>query len=283
MSGSDVSSRSVSGQSQFIDHQHPYYLVDYLIPRPDDTELQAMQLKYYEAASSGFDDFNEQQSVLGFLGTINQFVASELKEQKDLSCLLSIAAGTGARERLIRQMAGCQFDITVCDLSPSMCSQAEALGMETICGAWEDIDYEPETLFDACMFIFSFECIVSYERRLEALAKVNRSLRVNAPIFLDIANVHDKNGLGPEVARRFHALGLARHDYDLGDLFYRRDDIPDTICFCHYSSKQEMKELFHSAGFVVEKLLFLDEVGKVLNPSEDGTMLFKAVKVKDVD
>lgn len=253
-----------------------YELVAAPKPKPSADEIKSMLASYYDGLAEGFDEFNSKITRSLYLHTIDRHAAEELS-RRPIKRLLSVASGTGHREVSIREMSGLPFQITCVDISSRMCQSAVEKGLDAICGPVSEVEL-PLSVFDGCLFLNAFEVMSSWSERLTAFQKISHSLKIGAPFFIDVMDLEDRNGWGPQVKELFERENLGDHGYELGDYFFRRTDQND-FAFAHYSSRAEMERLFEAASFrVVSLSYYLMNSGEPCGAGH-GDMFFMAEKM----
>ncbi len=249
-----------------------YELLEAIKPRPSVKQIKDMLANYYNVVSKGFDEFNTNDMRSKYLRMSESLVAGALRERGNIKKLLSIGAGTGAREIAIRNESKLDFAITCVDISPDMCESARKNGLEAVCGSFQDVDL-PDNTFDAGMCLNAIEGLVGYEDRLAFFVKLHQVLKRGATFVVDVPDLNDRSGWGEAVKEQFRSENLAEQGYELGDFFYRRVD-HDVISFAHYHSYDELSEIFKRSGFSIGRLIYINEQrGEITEPG-DGTMFF---------
>ncbi len=253
-----------------------YELSDPIKPKPTVREIKAGLNKYYDSTATGFDEFNAKIVRTKYLALVDNLVASELTRRARVEHLLSIGAGTGAREISIRKQSGINYEITCIDRSAKMCAYAIKNGLRAFCDDFLEAAL-PEAHFDAALYLNAFECLVTAEERFEFFKKVHRLLKPGGVFFVDVMDIEDRSGWGEAIKEQYKKERLGEFGYEFGDYFFRRVD-QDVVAFAHYSSYEEMKELLKCSGFSEYALTYINEqTGEFAEPTS-GSMFFSAVK-----
>jgi ubiquinone/menaquinone biosynthesis C-methylase UbiE len=261
---------------------HEIVVID---PKPGPQQLRELVRNYFDDNAANYDSADEHSPKRRkYTDTVNRLVAGFLGQERDLTRILSIAAGTGRREEQIKSLLSSRVRITCTDLSAKMCSLAAARGHEVMCGPWDSIDLGKQT-FDSVLFLYSFGQLVDKTERLTALKKVNRHLRYQGSLYLDVFNIDDVDEWGPELSQRFKAEAWDRKGYERGDVIYRKvDSTESALSYCHYFAKEEIEQLLKSAGLRISRILHIgygNAPGTVMPTNIRGTMLIRATKFAD--
>ena len=252
-----------------------YTLVDAPKPKPSDAAIRKMVAKYYDALSKDFDEVNSEQTFGLYLNAINSKVAAELKGLQELTRVLSVGAGTGAREVAIRKESGKSFEFVCIDASEKMCTLAVNRGLSAVHSTFADYAPAPNS-FDAVLFLNAFEVLTSEEERLASLRKIHSSLRAGGLLFIDAMDIENKNDSWAERVKEQHRQErLEEWGYDFGDCFCRRSD-QDLTVFAHYSNRLEMESLLNQAGFAIKQCAYVAEESGADCAAGEGQLFFVA-------
>jgi branched-chain amino acid aminotransferase len=82
----------------------------------------------------------------------SEAVLATIRVNRLRACYISIACGTGFRERGIRSGTGQPFSIVGVDSSAAMCAEARRAGLDAVESAWLDADLG-DRQFDAAIFL----------------------------------------------------------------------------------------------------------------------------------
>jgi len=255
-----------------------------LKPKPSSEDIRHMVSSYFDQEAAGYDQFTDEiEKRRLFTESVDNIVAADLKGRPSIGQLLSIGAGTGKRERRIRDLSRHNFEISATDISAQMCSLMEGRGLTAVCGAWECLDLGklPHSQFDAIFILHSFGLIASAKDRLEAVQKAATVLRKGGLLYVDVLNLDDLDEWGPRIMQSFEENRLLDSGYDPGDVIYRRLG-GEALSYCHYFTRTEMEALFEQAGFTCESVVnvgYAANCGEILESHDRGSLVFVAAKI----
>lgn len=119
----------------------------------------------------------DPRPIVGFL---RRWIGTEPLRALDVGC------GPG---RLLAELLICGWQVSGLDPNPSFCKAAGETGAHVSCGSFSDIDELDE--FDViCAVNDPFQYQLSFDTRLEAVARLHRALCPGGHLLIDISNFH---------------------------------------------------------------------------------------------
>lgn len=265
----------------FENYKKSSHRINPIVPKPGTDLIYSMIKEYYDEQANQYDFFDIQHaSRNNYTSKLNELLAEEFKQVDNLEKVLTLACGTGRRAVDIKDMTELDYRIVGVDLSPEMSAIAKEKGLEVYCSKWQDCDI-CEDGFSAATFMYAFGHLTCRNARLDALRKIAQHLRVGAPLFFDVFNLHDRNEWGPLALKTYEEYQLANNGYEKGDVFYRKNN-GNAIAYLHYFEENEIEHLLAEAGFKVEYIKhigYVKKAGEFLENDEEGALFVKAIKL----
>lgn len=264
-------------------HSDRSHLIYPVIPKPGSEKIGEMVGAYYCEQARIYDRIDESsQNRSAYTEKINEIIAREFSQLNRLDEVLHIACGTGRRAIEIRNLSGSPYKIQGVDISASMCEVASEKDIHLLNSGWVDLELPSDTQYCAATWLYAFGHISSPEVRKDALVKLNRHLKMNAPFMLDVFNIDNKNEWGPLALKAYQKMKLDRYGYQPGDVFYKRIG-GEEIAFLHYFDQNEITSLLEECGFQVEKIWnigYVKDAGIIKEDPTEGFFMIHAKKAK---
>lgn len=233
-------------------------------PKPSSAEIVRMTEEYFDEQGKQYDQSDHAIVKRNlFTESVNRLVASRLTENHGIRDILSIACGTGRREKEIGSLVSRGLRFVGVELSREMAKLAAMRGVRVLEGSWLEVDLQKE-LFDAVFILSAFGHVTSAADRLAFLRKARQSLRLGGELFFDVLNLDDQDEWGPRIRENYFEHSLADAGYDLGDVMYRKIG-SEKVSFYHYFTTVEVRSLLLDSGF---EITGLDYVGYGKNAGE---------------
>jgi len=262
-------------------HADRSHLMFPLIPKPDSEKIGKMVGAYYCEQAEEYDNLDQSYATRqAYIERINSIVAESLAQLSEVDEVVHIASGTGRRALEIRDQVGGDYKIMGIDISAKMCEVAAAKDIQLVNAGWIEVQLSSEKQFCGAVWLYAFGHLSSRSVRLQALKKINRHLKIGAPLLMDVFNVHNKNEWGPSALKAFHSKGLGRYGYEEGDVFYKRTN-GRQIAFLHYFSQEEIIGLLEESGFVLDRMwniAYAVDSGQLKENPSEGFFMIRALK-----
>ena len=251
-----------------------------IVPKPSSETISKLLGAYYREQAFSYDSFDlKHNSRRRYTEKINQLIADRLKQESIQGPLLDLACGTGRRALDIKKLSGLDYELLGVDLSPEMCSVAQARGVNAKAGNWLDIDM-PENYLDAITFLYAYGHIPTQAERKEALKKVYDSLKPGGFLFFDVFNLNDRNEWGPQALKAYHDNDLSEFGYEKGDVFYKKVG-GNEVAFLHYCEEDPLIKFLQGIGFnivSIEHIGYVKRSGEILKQKDEGALFIVAQK-----
>lgn len=250
-----------------------------LVPKPTPSQIQQMISSYYSEQAEVYDQQDKKNSRrITYIQKMNEKIAQDLAQTKNIDRLLAVACGTGRRVLNIREASGLDYEIVGVDANGQMCQKAEKRGLQMFNNQISEVDLEENT-FDAATFLYAFGHLPNEEQRKAALKKIHYALKPGAALYFDVFNLHDQLEWGPQILVNHQKQSLDQLGYQLGDTFYKRVE-GENLSFLHYFLKDEIEALLAFCGFECAWMKYLgyrQNCGEEVGPRE-GSFFIKALK-----
>jgi SAM-dependent methyltransferase len=249
-------------------------------PKPSSDEIERMTSRYFDAKSREYDQFENVTLKRDlFTEKVDQLIAAEYKNNPKVNNILSIACGTGRREKEIEKLTGRTLNFTGVEISPEMLKLASARGLKVKKGAWLQIPSLDRT-FDSAILLSAFGHVPTSEDREKFLTKIAEHLSPGASLFLDVLNIDDQFEWGPKIDTLFSKENLGSYSFDRGDVFYRKIGEPE-VCFYHYFSTGEIKSLLQKSEFTSKNLWYVGygaSFGEIKTSAAEGAIFIEGIR-----
>ena len=187
-------------------------------PKPTSEEIIRLTSEYFDAKGREYDQFEKTSPKRDlFTEKVDQLIASVYSADPSINSILSIACGTGRRERDIESLSGRPLNFSGVEISPEMCRLAAERGIEVTQGSWL-VTRPLKKLFDSALLLSAFGHVPSQNERRAFLQKIGSHLKDGASLFLDVLNIEDKSEWGPKIDELFLKENLQSHGFDRGDI-----------------------------------------------------------------
>lgn len=255
--------------------------ITYLNPKPSDFQINKMNAAYFGEQSMKYDfsDFNQPNRKL-YIDSIDQIIASSIKEKKEVLKHLDIATGTGRRALRIKELSNRAYEIVGVDISKDMCKIAESRGLRTFHQDWANDDTHIEEFFDVITFLYAFGHLASEQARITTLKKIASYLTDNGTIYFDVFSLKNINEWGGLADQSFIEKNMKEFGYQRGDIFYRKKGLNE-IAFIHYFTLKEINLLMKKCGLKVTKVKYVGyskNPGALVSNQQNGNILIEAQK-----
>jgi SAM-dependent methyltransferase len=252
-------------------------------PKPADEVLINLTAQYFDARGRSYDKFERDTAKRDlFTESVNKLIAQELQERSGISSILTVACGTGRREREIESLTGRPLQFHGVEVSKEMAQIVADRGLDVVCGDFLEADLPEGENYHAAFVLSSFGHVPSLRRRNLFIEKIRKSLAADGLLFLDVLNLDDVDEWGPELRRMFADEQLDGAGFEPGDVMYRKIGEPE-ICFYHYFTSEEISRLLDANGFSTESLRYIGygkHFGEVQDSAERGAIFIVAKKVR---
>lgn len=266
-------------------HSKRSHVIYPVVPKPGSEKIGEMVGAYYCEQAKIYDRLDQStQKRSAYTETINGIISDEFKSLDHLNKVLHIACGTGRRAVEIRKMSGAPYKIQGVDISASMCEVASEKDINLLNSGWVDLQLPEGTKYCAAAWLYAFGHISAAEVREQALVKLNKHLKMNAPFMLDVFNLENKNEWGPKALRSYHQMNLGKYGYQPGDVFYKRTGGKE-IAFLHYFTKDEIVDLLEKCGFKIENIWnigYAKDAGEIKDSHTEGFLMIHAKKAREL-
>lgn len=262
----------------FMAQTHEILLIK---PKPSSSEISRLTADYFNAKGRTYDIFEKESDKRDlFTESVNRLIAADLLKRPQVEKLLSIACGTGRREKEIECLIQRKLNFLGIEISASMASLAEERGLRCINADFVQLE-ELNKSFDAAFILSSFGHIPDFESRSLYLRKLHSLLIPGAVIYLDVLSLEDENEWGPQIIYLHEKENLGEQGFELGDVLYRKISEPE-ICFYHYFRLDELRELLSNSGFRICQEYFPGygkDFGQLKHSAKEGAIFIIAERV----
>ena len=210
-----------------------------------------------DSVAADYDQYFAGHSLMAF---DEPFVCETLADTGEPGQLVAdLGCGTG---RVLIALAEQGFRGLAIDLSEKMLQQVRSkaqqqqLPIETLQANWVELDQVEDGSVDHAVSLFStLGMIRGANNRRAALRHTARILKPGGLFVLHVHNfwfnLYDVGG--PWWVLKSLAKGAIRKDWERGDKYYAYRGVPNM--FLHVFSRREIRQLVHSAGFHVQRIL----------------------------
>ena len=230
-----------------------------VVPKPDPAVIEKMVSNYFDEQAAVYDAQDAQ--VLKrkqYTQAIDIKVAScfqSLHAVQPLKDVMHMACGTGRRAQGIQAQSGLNYSMHGIDLSEAMAQQATARGVNTRVGSLSSIASELDLpAFDAVTLLYAYGHLPDEASRLKVLCSAHAMLRKGGFLIFDAFDIADDNEWGPAALAQFEHQRLASQGYEVGDVFYRRNQ-GEEQAFLHYCTQEGLMALVQKAGFTILEMI----------------------------
>lgn len=230
-----------------------------VVPKPDSSVIEKMVSNYFNEQAAVYDALDEQ--VLKrkqYTEAIDLKVSTcfkALHAVQPMKQVMHLACGTGRRARGIQAQSGLDYAMYGVDLSEEMAKQATLRGVKTHVGSLSAISHTEElSSFDAVTLLYAYGHLPDEANRLKVLRSTYEMLRPGGFLIFDAFDIADEHEWGPAALAQFEHQRLASQGYEVGDVFYRRNQ-GEEQAFLHYCSKDGLRSLVQKAGFKIREMI----------------------------
>ncbi|MDA0304103.1 MAG: methyltransferase domain-containing protein [Bacteroidetes bacterium] len=230
-----------------------------VVPKPASAVIEKMVSNYFDEQAAVYDAQDAQ--VLKrkqYTQTIDLKVAAcfqALHVDQPVKQVMHMACGTGRRAQGIQAQSGLDYAMHGVDLSEEMAKQATARGVNTRVGSLSSISPVLDgPSFDAVTLLYAYGHLPDEANRLKVLSSAYQMLRPGGILIFDAFDIADEHEWGPAALAQFEHQRLASQGYEVGDVFYRRNQ-GEEQAFLHYCTKDGLSALVQKAGFTIREMI----------------------------
>jgi len=253
-----------------------------VVPKPDAAVIEKMVSNYFDEQAAVYDAQDAQ--VLKrrqYTQAIDLKVAAcfqALHADQPMNQVMHMACGTGRRALGIQAQSGLDYAMYGIDLSEEMAKQATLRGVKTHVGSLSIISNTDKlSSFDAVTLLYAYGHLPDEANRLKVLRSAYEMLRPGGVLIFDAFDIADEHEWGPAALAQFEHQRLASQGYEVGDVFYRRNQ-GEEQAFLHYCSQDGLRSLVQKAGFSIREMITVGYDDASAEKATDGKLFVVAVR-----
>lgn len=230
-----------------------------VVPKPDSDVIEKMVSNYFDEQAAMYDAQDAQilkrRQYTQAIDLKVSMCFQALHADQPLKQVMHMACGTGRRAHGIQVQSGLDYAMHGIDLSVEMAKQAMLRGVNTRVGSLLSMSNDPVlSSFDAVTLLYAYGHLPDEKSRLKVLRSAHQMLRPGGYLIFDAFDIDDENEWGPAALAQFEHQRLASQGYEVGDVFYRRNQ-GEEQAFLHYCTKEGLSALVQKAGFTIQEMV----------------------------